>query len=151
MSVIIMLVLLVSLIKIADLVNKEKFSVTDTLCIRVPFSIYFGWITVATIANITVFLVSLGWNKFGLEEAVWAVIILLVGAGIGTLRMWKDKNIFYGAVLVWAYGGIWLKHTSANGFNGAYPSIITTVIICLVVFLGMIGFLGYKKISLNKS
>jgi hypothetical protein len=112
----------------------------------VPFSIYFGWITVATIANITVFLLSLGWNGFGIAEPVWAIIILLVGASIGSLRMWKDKNIFYGAVFVWAYAGIWFKHSSVSGFNGAYPSIITTVIICIVIFLGTIGFLGYRKI-----
>ncbi len=145
LSVLIMLTLLMFLIKIADVVNKEKLSLADTLCIRAPFSIYFGWITVATIANITVFLVSLGWNRFGMAEAMWAIIILLVGAGIGTLRMWKDQNIFYGAVLVWAYGGIWLKHTSSSGFNGAYPSIITAVFICLGIFLATIGFLGYRK------
>ena len=145
LSVLIMLTLLSSLIKIAEVLNKKNFSVTDTLFIRVPFSVYFGWITVATIANITVFLVSLGWNGFGLAEPVWAIIILLVGASIGTLRMWKDKNIFYGAVFVWAYAGIWFKHSSASEFNGAYPSIITTVIICIVIFLGTIGFLGYRK------
>ncbi len=149
LSVLIMLTFLTFLIKIADVVNKEKLSLTDTLYIRAPFSIYFGWITVATIANITVFLVSLGWNRFGISEAVWTIIILLVGACIGTLRMWKDKNIFYGIVLVWAYGGIWLKHTSASGFGGAYPSIITMVLICLIIFLGMIGFLGYKKTVLK--
>lgn len=151
LSVLIMLAFLVTLIKIADLINQEKFSVADTLCIRAPFSIYFGWITVATIANLTVFLVSLSWNRFGMAEMVWAVIILLIGAGIGILRMWQDKNIFYGAVLVWAYGGIWFKHTSESGFNGSYPSIITTVIFCLVVFLTMIGFLGYKKLASNKA
>jgi hypothetical protein len=151
LSVLIMLALLIFLIKIADVVNKEKFSLTDTLCIRLPFSVYFGWITVATIANITVFLVSLGWKGFGIAEAGWAVIILLLGAGIGTVRMLKDKNYFYGLVLVWAYGGIWLKHTSASGFNGEYPIIITTVIVCIVLFLGAIGFLGYKQVAAKKS
>jgi len=149
LSVLIMLTLLVFLIKIADVVRSQMFSLTETLAIRAPFSIYFGWITVATIANITVLLVSLGWNAFGITEAMWTVVILLVGAGIGILRMWKDQNIFYGTVLVWAYSGIWLKHTSASGFNGAYPNIITTVIVCIALFLGMIGYLGYKKTSLN--
>lgn len=149
LSVLIMLWLLFFLIKIADVVNKEKFSVTDTFCISAPFSVYFGWITVATIANMTVFLMSLGWNRFGLAEAVWAVIILLVGAGIGTVRTWKDKNIFYGLVLVWAYGGIWLKHTSTGGFDGAYPSVITTVIICIGLFLSAIGFVIYRQSQKN--
>lgn len=145
LSVLIMLSLLFFLIKIADVVNKEKFSVMDTLCIRVPFSVYFGWITVATIANITVFLVSLEWNRFGLAEVVWAVIILLVGTGIGTLRMWKDQNIFYGMVLVWAYSGILFKHLSVSGFDGEYPSVIWTVALCIFTFLGTIIFISIKK------
>jgi hypothetical protein len=150
LSVLIMLVLLFSLIKIADVINVGKLSVRDNLLIRAPFSVYFGWITVATIANLTVFLVSLAWNGFGIAEAIWAVIILLVGAGIGIVRMWKDKNIFYGLVLVWAYGGILLKHLSVSEFNGKYPSIISTVIVCMILFASMIGFLGYKQVSAKK-
>jgi len=149
LSVIIMLALLFFLIKIADVVNKDRYSLRDTLFIRLPFSVYFGWITVATIANITVFLVSIGWNGFGIAEAVWTVIVLFVGAVIGMVRTLKDKNMFYGAVLVWAYGGILLKHASATGFNGQYPSIITTVIVCLVLFLVTIGYVGYQQTITN--
>lgn len=147
LSVLIMLVFLVLLIKIADILNKERFSLRDNLCIRAPFSIYFGWITVATIANITAFLVNIGWNGFGISEIVWTIVILLVGAAIGTLRAYKDKNIFYVSVLVWAYSGILLKHVTVSGFNGNYPSIIATIFLCIVIFLGMIGFLVFKQFS----
>jgi len=146
LSVIIIFTLLFFLIKIADVINKEKYNALETILIRLPFSVYFGWITVATIANITVFLVSINWNGFGISESIWTVIVLLLGAAIGTIRMLKDKNIFYGLVLVWAYGGIWLKHTSASSFDGEYTNIITTLIICIVVFFSTIGFLGYKKL-----
>lgn len=145
LSVLIMLTLLTFLIKIAGVINGQRFSVLETLCIRAPFSVYFGWITVATIANLTVFLVSLGWNGFGISEAVWTVIVLLVGAGIGTLRMWKDRNIFYGLVFVWAYGGILLKHISASGFDAKYPSVIVVALVCVAIFLGTIGVLAYRK------
>lgn len=145
LSVLLMLTLLYALIRIADVLRKERFSGWDTLCIRAPFGVYFGWITVATIANITVFLVSLGWDGFGISEATWTVIILLVGAGIGIVRVLRDENIFYGMVFVFAYGGIWLKHTSADGYAGAYPSVIATVLICLSLFVGALGYLGYRK------
>ena len=104
LSVIIMLVLLITLILVADLLNKEKFSLTDTICLRLPFSIYFGWITVATIANITVLLVSIGWNGWGISEQIWTIIILLIGATIGIWRGLKDKNIAYLAVF---HLGVW--------------------------------------------
>ncbi len=147
LSVIIMFALLFFLIKIADVINKEKYNALETVLVSLPFSVYFGWITVATIANITVFLVSINWNGFGIADSIWTVIILLVGAGIGSVRILKDKNIFYGLVLVWAYSGILLKHLSPSGFNTQYPYIISTIVICIVIFLGSIGFLGYKKIN----
>lgn len=150
LSVLIMLVLLFFLIKIADVVNKGDFSLSENIFIRVPFSVYFGWVTVATIANITVLLVSISWNRFSLSEAFWTVIILLVGAWIGIARTLKDKNIFYGSVLVWAYCGILIKHLSETWFNWKYPSIITTVALCVVLFLITIGYVSYKKNRIKK-
>lgn len=147
LSVLIMLFMLFCLIKIANIINKDKHILSDTLFIRLPFSVYFGWITVATIANITAFLVNIGWTGFGLSESIWMIMILLIGTTIGILRALKDNNIAYILVFVWAYGGIWLKHTSKNGFNGLYPNIITTTIICILFFIATIGFLEYKKIS----
>jgi len=151
LSVLIMLSLLFFLIKIADVINKGQYTLSETIFIRLPFSFYFGWITVATIANITVFLVKLKWNGSGIAESDWAIIILVTGTGIGIARMLKDKNIFYGLVLIWAYCGIWLKHASERGYGGQYPGVMITVVICLVLFISVIGFLGYKNRMVNKS
>jgi len=145
LSVLIMVTLLILLIKIADIIRVEQFTRIGKFIIRAPFSIYFGWITVASIANITVFLVSIGWDGFGISESVWMSIILLVGAGIGIIRMLKDKNIPYGMVLVWAYSWILFKHISPSGFDGAYPTVITTVIVCLALFVFFIGKLFFRK------
>lgn len=131
LSVLIMATLLILLIKISDLLRAKQFKTLEKISIWAPFSIYFGWITVATIANITVFLVSIGWNGFGIADFVWTSIILLIGVTIGILRMRKDKNIAYGLVLVWAYSWILFKHLSASGFAGQYPTIIVTVMISL--------------------
>jgi hypothetical protein len=144
-SVAVMAVLLILLIKIADIIRLGNFTTIEKVSIWAPFSIYFGWITVASIANITVFLVSIGWNGFGLADFVWTSIILLVGALIGILRMNKDKNIAYGLVLVWAYSWILFKHLSLSGFDGQYQSIIVTAIVCLAFFLFSIGRMIYKR------
>lgn len=144
-SVLVMAILLFLLIKIANILRGEKFVSLEKLFIQMPFSVYFGWITVAAIANITVFLVSIDWNGFGIADFVLTSIILIVGALIGILRMSKDKNIAYGLVLIWAYLGIMLKHLSTNGFDGEYPSVIATVIFCLILFIFFVGKLLYKK------
>lgn len=145
LSVLIMATLLFLLIRIANILRTEQFTSLEKLLIWAPFSVYFGWITVASIANITVFLVSIGWNRFGIADSVWTSIILLVGALIGILRMHKDKNIAYGIVLVWAYSWILFKHVSASGFDGQYPSVIATVIVCLAAFVFFVGKILYKK------
>lgn len=144
-SVVIMAILLILLIKIADIIRTQQFTSVEKIVVWAPFSIYFGWITVAAIANTTVFLVSLGWNGFGISDFIWTSIILLVGALIGILRMRKDKNIAYGLVLVWAYLGIVIKHVSVDGFNGQYPGVIATTIVCLVLFVFFVARIMYKK------
>jgi hypothetical protein len=145
LSLIIMVALLIFLIKIADIIRVNKFSSIEKLFIATPFSVYFGWITIATIANVTVFLVSVGWNGFGIAESVWTIIVLLAGLLIGILRMNKDKNIAYGLVLIWAYLGILLKHVSADGFAGQYTGVIATVVISLIVFAFFVGRLVFRK------
>jgi hypothetical protein len=145
LSLLLIITMLFFLIKIASLLNKQKFLLKEQVFIRLPFTIYFGWITVATIANATVFLVSINWDGFGLAEHLWTIIILIVGAIIGILRMLKDKTIVYGLVFIWAYTGIWLKHASPAGFDGQYPGIIITIIICIALFVVFIGLLLYKK------
>jgi len=134
LSLVIMVALLVTLIKIADIINTKKAKEEFRWWVRFPFSIYFGWITVATIANVSVFLVDLNWDGFGIAPEVWTVIVLLVGATIGIWRAKKDQNIFYILVFVWAYIGIMLRHYSVNGFNGQYESVIVTLFVCQILF-----------------
>lgn len=145
LSVIIMAGLLFTLIRIADIFRENILSQKDRWLVRLPFNVYFGWITVATIANITVFLVYLGWNGFGLSNIFWTVVVLLVGALIGSWRMLQDRFVSYGLVLVWAYSAILSKHLSESGFRGQYPAIIGTVALCLLVFVGIIIFISIKK------
>ena len=144
-SVMIMGLLLILLVRISDILRVEKMPFIEKLFIRTPFSLYFGWITVAAIANFTVFLVSIGWDGLGIADFVWTSIILLAGAMIGIMRMQKDKDIAYALVLVWAYLGILFKHLSARGFGGQYPTVIATVNICLILFLFFTLRILYKK------
>lgn len=145
LSVLIMAGLLFTLIQIADMLRMSNLTQKERWLVRLPFSIYFGWITVATIANSTVFLVYLGWNGFGLADSFWTVVVLLVGALIGSWRMLHDRVIPYGLVLIWAYGGILAKHLFANGFDGRYPEVIITVAACMLAFVGTIIFISIKK------
>lgn len=144
LSLIIMIVILYSLIKIADILRKEKFDFWKNFIVSVPFSVYFGWISVATIANVVVFLVSIGWNGFGINPGIWTMIVLIVGAIIGILRSLLDRKIAYTLVFIWAYIGILTKHLSSTGFSGTYSIIIYTLYICLFAFVITLGYILVK-------
>ena len=135
LSVILMLGLLTTLIMIVRRLSAERYSRREWLFVRAPFSVYFGWITVATIANITTWLVSINWDGAGYSDGTWMVAVLLVGAIIGIATAVRNYDWVYLAVFIWAYAGILLKHLSPDAFNGSYPSTIVTITILLPVFI----------------
>ena len=136
LSMLLMIVILLCLIRINQLIFNAQLSTKEKLLVRLPFSVYFGWITIATIANVTTYLVSINWNGFGLSDQIWMILILLVGVVIGSLTMLKYQGFAYGLVLIWAYVGILVKHLSASGFDKEYPSVIFMIASCLL-FLGI--------------
>ena len=144
LSVLIMLILFASLMGIILTLNNLKLTKKEIFWLKVPFSVYFGWINIALIANITGFLVDSGWTGFGLSENLWTIIILLVGLIIGGTTIWRLRLRAYGAVFIWAYIGILIKHLSAGGFAGAYPGVIATSGISIGILISII-FLTYKK------
>lgn len=106
---------------------------------RTSFSVYFGWITVATIANITILLVKLGVPSFGRNAVIMTALILLIGVIIAGLWIIRQKDIAYGLVILWAYLGILIRHISTQGFQRMYPWILGTVslsIVCVILALG---------------
>jgi hypothetical protein len=135
LSVVLIITILVCLIRITNILRSANLTTRQRWLVGVPFSVYFGWTTVATVANITVLLVSLNWNGFGLPDSTWAAVIVVVAMLIGTATMLRNNDIAYGLVLIWAYLGILLRQTSADGFSGRYTVIIATVIGSLVVYV----------------
>lgn len=101
--------------------------------IRVPFSLYFGWVTVATIANVTTWLVSIGYPMTPVSENLHTVAILLIGLAIASITIWRQHDAAYGLVVMWAYLGIYLKHTDPNQFDYGYIAIVNTALFSLAV------------------
>jgi hypothetical protein len=134
LSLIMMLVILGSLISISIILKRQRLSNAEYFLVKVPFSVYFGWITVATIANITTQLVDWGWNGFGMSNQVWTIIVLAAGLAIGISTILSNRDWAYGLVLIWAYAGILVKHLSQTGFNGEYTGIIISVVVSLALF-----------------
>lgn len=114
LTVVMMLVLLVSLILIYMRlgIGRTRTDASERWLVRLPFSVYLGWITVATIANVTDVISLIGWNGFGIAPQVWAVIMLAVALVVALLMTVFRRDAAYLLVLVWAFAGIGVKFIS---------------------------------------
>lgn len=89
--------------------GKATASTVERWGVDAPFSIYLGWITVATVANVTTVLDWVGWGRFGLGDAVWMVIMLAVVTVVAWAMSLRERDAAYLAVLLWALAGIGAK------------------------------------------
>ncbi|HII95986.1 MAG TPA: hypothetical protein HA367_09715 [Candidatus Methanofastidiosum sp.] len=152
LSVLITLVLFGSLLKIyLNLgVGKEIVSRKERIFIQVPISVYLGWITVATIANVTAFLVTINWDGLGISEVIWAMIVIIVALIITLLMIITRKDVAYSLVIVWALLGIYIKRT--DPFYGIQNDVALTaavsvilIILAIIIEVGMDTFIRKQK------
>lgn len=71
--------------------------------VHVPFSIYLGWICVATIVNIASFLTDARWDGFGIDYVTWTAIMLVVAAVLGSIIAITRRDAALVLVFVWAF------------------------------------------------
>jgi hypothetical protein len=109
-SVIPMILLLSSLIAIYLITDKDKYIKLK----RIPFQIYLGWVSVATIANIAGALYVNQWSALGIPEEIWGVVMIGVATKLAILMTSIKKDIYYPLVIIWATVGILLNFFSAS-------------------------------------
>jgi hypothetical protein len=126
-------------------IGKTQARAAEKGMVHISFSVYLGWITIATIANATAFLVDIGWNGFGLSQQFWAVLVIAVGIFIGLAMLFSRSDIYYSLVIAWAILGILLKRL-ADTSTGAGAVIIITIVGLALITLGIIIQLIRKKI-----
>ena len=142
LSLVFMVILLISLLVIFLKLNIGKSGASGAMkwLVELPFAIYLGWITVATIANVTQVLFTLGWEGFGIAPQFWLVVMLAVAVIISALMSFTRHNLPYAAVLVWSFVGIAQKFPKVPLVNTA--SLAATALV--VVFL-LAAFVRKKK------
>jgi hypothetical protein len=110
LSVLPMLLILISLIAIYNITDTEKYNKIK----RIPFQIYLGWISVATIANISGALHLTNWNGFGIPEEIWAVVMIGVATKLAIFTTTMKKDMFFSLVIIWAIVGILVNFFSKS-------------------------------------
>ena len=120
-TLVVMLTLLATLLFTYEGLRKDNDDATrsEFWLASIPFSIYLGWISVATIANASDVLYYFKWGQFGISAEVWMVVILAVVAALAWLMSIRRQDIAYLAVLIWAIFGITVKFPAAGIITSA--------------------------------
>lgn len=153
-SMLLIIIQLITLTKIfinLNLFDNDK-TFNNKLFTQFPLTIYFAWLCVATIANISVYLVSKNWDGFGIDPNIWAIVMVLVTVVLAVFIITVKQNPFFGLVVIWALYGIVLKRTAVD--ETAYANVILTAwmgfaVVALLTAIQWYKIATYKKHQLN--
>lgn len=143
LSMLLMLVILGTLVKIYNTLNIANGSVTlsQHVFLFFPFSLYLGWISVATLANFSVLQVAMGWESFVFSEVNWTLLKLAVAAVVCAVVVLRRGDIFFGLVIAWAAFGIFSEQLESAEVHGA-AGMLSAVAIIVVAYEAIRQWLG---------
>jgi benzodiazapine receptor len=144
LSVVIMLSLLVTLIAIY-LRTAGADKPADKWFVHLPFRIYLGWISVATIANSASVANHLGWNGFGIAEPVWSAVMIAVAAILTITMLWRRADLVYAAVIVWSVFAIRAKFPDV----AVIANTAALAIAAILVFMVLTGLRSLRRSTLQ--
>lgn len=135
LSLIIMAVILTTLILIyRRIASVGDISLMKFILVKVPFSLYLGWITVATIANISIIQSAYEWNDLLLIEQDWTLIKLALAGAVGAAMILQQKNKIFGLVVAWATYGIYSNQIDSNVMiAGAAATIMILILVSITI------------------
>jgi hypothetical protein len=147
LSLVFMVILLVTLITIYNRLNVGRFKVapTEKYMVHLPISVYFGWISIATIANVTALLVAYRWDRFGMSGEIWAIIMIGIGVLLGLIVLFSRRDIFYALVVDWAVLGILIKRTADRAIPAKGIIVMSIIGICLLT-VGILTQIARRKV-----
>ncbi|AFM04565.1 hypothetical protein Fleli_2186 [Bernardetia litoralis DSM 6794] len=141
LSVMVMFFLLLSLIQLTRNLRLEIWDAPVRIIAFVwwPIVIYLGWIMVASIANISSFLVSIGWQGGLLSASTWTILMIIV-ATVVYLTLIVTRNLRETAMVgVWSLIAISYKQWQTE------PTIAYVALGCAILLFLAAMLHGYKN------
>jgi hypothetical protein len=146
LTILFMALLLLSLIDINRRLFKleatKDFSKSFKAMVWAPFGIYLGWICIATIANVAVYLTFKDWSGFGISELSWTIAMLVIGTLIGLWLLARTGLIPAAMAIMWGIIGIYFKQWQNNGSD---TILITSLILIGLLAIGVARTFRRKK------
>nr|WP_090397462.1 TspO/MBR family protein [Natribacillus halophilus] len=133
LSTVVIFLLLFSLIPLYRIIKRNRNS---GLMDRLPFSIYLGWVSVASIVNVfTGFSRSNLTTFLGTGELGWSVVILMILTVVAILLTRLNRDIWYPLVFIWSYLAIFIR---SDEETIRWVALISTVLLVIIVLLQVI-------------
>ncbi len=115
--------------------------------IHLFISVYLGWISVATIANVTTMIISTGWQANASVQGTWTIVMIIIAALLGIIMIFRKQDIPYALVIVWALWGIYSKRVSypedADSMQVATIAKYSMVMLAIYALLNLVGRRSY--------
>lgn len=145
LALLVLLVLLGTLLTVTFSLRLETWDAPVSVIAFVwwPWTIYLGWIVVATVANVAAWLTSLGWSGGPFSESLWVIIILGVATLIYLLLVYTRNMREAALVGIWAFVAIAVKRFESH------PEIGMTAIAASAILLIAVGIHGFKNRETN--
>jgi hypothetical protein len=142
LSILIMFILLLSLLQIILRTDMELTDPPLSLIASVwwPFSLYSGWITVAFLANITVWLKKINWPPFENSQPAWAIAMVLLAGIIYLFMTWRRNMREYAFVGVWALVAVAIADSQPGHRSAAVSWTAYTVAAILFISSSIHGY-----------
>lgn len=106
-SVFLMLSILVTLIAAFMAAHGIKDKGFASKLTRINFGVYLGWISVATIANLSILISGKGNTDWAQSDLIWTWVVIGAAVGLAIFIMLRLKSLAYGLVIAWALYGIY--------------------------------------------
>lgn len=136
LSVLIMLLFLTTLIQLflKSITIARDLTLTQRFILQTPFIVYLGWISVATIANITALLVAYKWTALSIAPVYWSAAMILIAIILAVSMLLKFKAVPFALVVAWALWGIYNAQGPAAPILAKLTAGGIGVLIILVLF-----------------
>lgn len=148
LSMLVMLLLLGSLIGIYLRlgVGEASVSKSEKWLVHLPFSVYLGWVSVATIANTSILLTHLGWSGQPGGPVLWAALVIAAAVFLGLTAIGRRRDFAYAAVVVWALWGIYSKRNADTlAADGLVETAALSGMAALALFGLYTGILRFRR------
>ena len=145
LSCVFIFLLLISLLKIVWNNRMELWDAPISVIAFLwwPFVIYSGWVTVASIANVSAYLVKIDWSGFGLSPVTWTIIMIGIATVVNLAITWKRNMREFTLVGAWALIAIGVANQNIE------TSIANTAFIAAGILILSSLIHGFKNFKTN--